>query len=117
VPGGDSHDPEEKKMKPEIHRKKPVEIEMMPWSGNVEDLRDVQDWVGGLLSRVVGTDLPGDHKLQVWNAQESCWLDVPIGHHIARGALGEYYPVSPEAIKKTFEFVRYGVSDKGDDDD
>lgn len=40
--------------------------------------------------------------LQVWNDQEQTWFSVPDGHTVIRGALGEYYPVSPEALARTY---------------
>lgn len=46
--------------------------------------------------------------LQVWNDQEQTWFSVPEGHTVIRGALCEYYPVSPEALART-----YGPADDG----
>lgn len=43
--------------------------------------------------------------LEVWNDQERRWIPCPAGHVVMKGVLGEFYPVSPAALKGTFDPV------------
>jgi hypothetical protein len=85
---------------PEIEkrRKRPLVIEMLLWDGS--NFAQVDDFTGNDSN----ASRDGD-GLEVWNDQERDWITVPLGHYVAKGALGEYYPVSPEAYAKTFEPV------------
>lgn len=84
---------------PEIERlrKLPLVVEMLLWDGS--NYEQVREFAGP------GRKADLDHRgcLAVWNDQEHDWLGVPPGHYVAKGALGELYPVSPEAREATFE--------------
>lgn len=83
------------------YTKKPLTIPTLEWTGsNADELRafcepddteyNIQFTDGGV---------------KVWNDQEHCWIPVPVGHVVARGALGELYPISPEALARTFDLA------------
>lgn len=77
-------------------RKKPVEVRTLEWDGsNLEELRT---FCGGAFE----PPTPG-YGAQLWNAEEECWINLPVGHHAVRGPLGEFYPLSPAALELTYE--------------
>jgi len=90
---------------PEIEkrRKKPFVIEVLLWDGtNFPQILEFagkggHDW-GNARPRVGGVRV-----IEVWNEQEQAWIAVPLGHRVARGALGEFYPMSPQAYEETTE--------------
>lgn len=41
--------------------------------------------------------------LELWNDQEDAWIPCPRGHWVMKGQLGEFYPVSGEALKAAYE--------------
>lgn len=76
-------------------RKKPVAVETLEWTGsNAEEMRafcgDAFTWRPQWVAKL-------------WNDQESCNIDIPVGHHAVRGPLGEFYPLSPKALELTYE--------------
>lgn len=76
-------------------RKKPIEVEAIEWNNNEPFIR-----------RFVHDDnllrFP-DGKLEVWNKEEQCWINVPNRHYVIRGVKGEIYPISPEILERTYE--------------
>ena len=85
-------------------RKRPIEIDTVLWTG--DNLTEVQAFVG----LKPGTSLPGflvdlHGNAHVWNDQEKCYVQTPVLHRVARGALDEYYPISPAALDATFDEV------------
>ena len=83
---------------PEIERrrKKPVVIEVLLWDGT--NGTQVDEFTG---DRVNFSDR--GNRIQVWNDQEAAWIAVPLGHYVAKGALREFYPLSPQAYTETTE--------------
>lgn len=81
-------------------RKRPALVPAVPWDGGsreaVEafavspDGRECWRW-------------RDDGGLELWNGQEGAWIPCPAGHHVMRGVLGEFYPVSPAALAGTFD--------------
>jgi hypothetical protein len=84
--------------KPEIERrrKKPVAIEMLLFDGT--NSQQVDDFTDGYIN--FGRN---DGHIEVWNRQENAWIVIPVGHRVVRGALGEFYPMSPQAYQDTTE--------------
>lgn len=84
---------------PEIERlrKKPLVIEVLLWDGT--NFAQIVEFTGsdGNADRV------GPGELKVWNEQENDWIGVPLGHYVAKGVLGEFYPLSPEAYERTYD--------------
>lgn len=81
------------------YRKKPVIVEAMQWTGL--NPGDLQAFTGNLveIGQGTGTSL----ELRVWNTEESCWVRCPNGHSVIKGKLGEFYPISPQALSETYE--------------
>jgi hypothetical protein len=88
-------------------RKRPVVVDTILWDGTPEAAAELVAWCGWLNDNPAQSprflSIEGGGLAQVWNDQERCWIDVHVGHRVARGALGEFYPISPEAIDATFE--------------
>lgn len=78
------------------YRKRPIEIDTLEWTGT--NLDAVRAFAGD-----ASVACPAAGDLAVWNEQEQAWIAVPLGHSVARGLLGELYPVSPAAIAATYE--------------
>jgi len=76
-------------------RKKPLTVETLEWTG--ENYRSLSAFTGQQVRRAA---MGG---LEVWNEEERDWIACPIGHRVVRGALGEFYPISPEAVARTYE--------------
>jgi hypothetical protein len=83
---------------PEVERrwKKRLLIEVLPWDG--VNGAQVGEFTG---NRVNFSDRGS--RIEVWNDQEAAWIAVPPGHYVAKGALGELYPLSPSAYRDTTE--------------
>lgn len=94
---------------PEIveRTKRPVTVRTRLWTGlNVEEMREFCGlFPGGSVPLFAEPD-PADGvyaSARVWNDQEHCWINVPVGHHLVAGPLGEFYPISPAALEETYE--------------
>lgn len=92
---------------PKTFRKLASQVEMVQFDGELTD--EIKDFVGG---EFVETDPPemGKHsfvegRLKLWNETERQHVGIPTGNWIARGAVNELYPVSPEALAAGFEEV------------
>jgi hypothetical protein len=83
------------------YRKRAVTVCGIPWTGANEDA--VTAFAGG--GKFTPYALAGNGALEVWNEQERHWLPCPVGHVVMRGALGELYPVSPAALRCTYDPV------------
>jgi hypothetical protein len=82
----------------ERRRKKPLPIEVLVWDGTNFGQVDGfagDDGQGNRNARLFGAGL------EVWNEQDQAWLVVTLGHRVAKGALGELYPMSEEAFEVT----------------
>lgn len=76
--------------------KKPVQVALLQWTG--KNWPAVQRFAGKYLTLLADGDV-----LLLWNEQESCWIRCPLGHYVAKGPLGEVYPISPQALAATYE--------------
>lgn len=88
---------------PEIERrrKKPLVVEVLLWDGT--NYRQVRNFAWGDKAEIANCRPAQDGGLTVWNNQEQAWFDVPVGHYVVRGALGELYGLSPAAYSDTYE--------------
>lgn len=85
-------------------RKLPVEIDAIEWTG--DNAAQVADFVGLAPDCTqVGFAVEPDGTALVWADHERCWVNVPVGHWVIRGALDEFYPISPSALRRTYERV------------
>lgn len=82
-------------------RKKPVEVRTLEWTGS--NLDEMREFCGHLGTDWMFTQDEGNPVARVWNSQEHCDINVPVGHHVVRGPLGEFYPLSPAALELTYE--------------
>lgn len=84
------------------YRKKPVEIEAMPWDGNNTDelLTWSRQWTSGV-DHVVYEPL--DEVMEI-NTLEGV-MTAQKGDYIICGVEGELYPCKPKIFEKTYEKV------------
>ena len=82
------------------YRKRPVTVSGVEWTGaNYDAIRAFAVAADG--AKCFRWRKEG--ALELWNDQEQAWIPCPPGHTVMRGVLGEFYPVSPEALEATFE--------------
>ena len=92
----------------ETYRKKLVVVDMILWDGTDRAAAEIAEWVA-----VAGPGEPGFRTAEgaegvyaeVWAEQEECWVDCPVGHRVVRGTVGEYYPISAEALAQSYDYV------------
>jgi hypothetical protein len=82
-------------------RRRPVVVEMLEWTG--ENAEAMRQFCGRGAEGWRFEPPAGAGRAAVWNDQEHAWIPLGIGHRVVRGALGEVYPVSPEAVAATYE--------------
>lgn len=80
-----------------VYRKRPFEVQMVRWDGTESRARFLRSWTHGYFA------VDDDTGASVYNDQENCPVAVPVGHQVARGTLGEFYPISPDALAATYE--------------
>lgn len=91
----------------ERFRKKPLVVDTMLWDGTTKRLFEIRAWLD-LVRMPLDTPLflyNAEWGLRLWNDQEGCYVDCPVGHRVVRGALDEFYPISPDAVAETYEAV------------
>lgn len=90
-----------------MRRKRPVTVRTLLWTGlNEGQVREFCGLFSGGSAPLFAEPDPADGvyaSARVWNSEERCWINVPVGHHVVAGPLGEFYPISPEALKETYE--------------
>ena len=109
---------------PKTFRKLPVEVQGLKWTGtNVHEMRD---FVGkryaqgvcetdetcscadsGEWNFLTPVEIAGvmDSSAIVWDSVQKAWIPVHIGDTIIKGVSGEFYPVSEDVMRKTYEEV------------
>lgn len=110
---------------PKTYRKLPVEVQGVKWTGtNVHAMRDfvgkrgarnTQDpetgaWLGssGEWNFLTPVEISGvmESSAIVWDSVQKGWIPVHIGDTILCGVSGEFYPISEEVLRKTYEEVK-----------
>ena len=89
----------------EPYRKKPIEVQMMRWDGSAPRLVDIRTWIVQSGGDADWFRTIEGYGARIWTKLEECWVDCPEGHYLARGLLGEFYPIAPAALAQTFDFV------------
>jgi hypothetical protein len=83
------------------YRRRPVVVEMLEWTGaNAEAVRE---FCGRGAEGWRFEPPAGAGRAAVWNDQEHAWIPLAVGHRVVKGALGEVWPISPEAVAATYE--------------
>jgi hypothetical protein len=88
----------------ERFRKRPIVVDTILWDGTVGRLAAMLAWIGHTPTPCGAPPVLYNEQsgLRVWNAEENQYIDVPIGHRVVKGQLGEHYPISPEAVENTY---------------
>jgi hypothetical protein len=84
-------------------RKKPVEIDYMPWDGTVESAAKVVEWINKS-----GSDRPARHATDanlIFISTLEGVMEASPGDLIIRGVQGEHYPCKPDIFAETYEQV------------
>jgi hypothetical protein len=110
---------------PKTYRKLPIEVQGLKWTGtNVHEMRDFvgkrgarnsQDpetgvWLGssGEWNFLTPVEISGimESSAIVWDSVQRGWIPVNIGDTILKGVSGEFYPISEDVLRKTYEEVK-----------
>lgn len=100
---------------PKTYRKLPIEVQGLEWTGtNVHEMRDFvgkhgqTDNTTGEWSFLTPVEISGvmESSAIVWDDVQRAWVPVHLGDTILRGVNGEFYPISPEILCKTYEEVK-----------
>lgn len=88
-------------------RKKPVEIQAVQWTGSNEG--EVQELAADFFYRIDDEDRPHTNDPeatgQVFDKLHSTWVLVYDGDWIIRGVQGEFYPIRPDVLANTYDWV------------
>ena len=77
--------------------RRPYVVRVLLWDGTNSD--QVERFVGAGNWRPALQTRPA----QVWNSEERQWINVPVGHRLVAGRVGEFYPLSPDALAAGFD--------------
>lgn len=82
----------------------PTEIQTLEWTGdNAEEMTAFCGRIPGRITLAFQPPIVPDGTARCWNSEETAWLPVPLGHHLARGPRGELWPLSPAAATDDYE--------------
>lgn len=84
-------------------RKIPVEVDAIHYDGT--NHAEIDDFTGGGFRFVEPEDRDDDPDVTavVFDRLHSTWVGVKDGHWIVRGVAGEYYPIDPDVMARTYE--------------
>lgn len=82
---------------PMKYRKKPVEIDAMTFTGEMDD--DIELWLGSSFN----SWLPSQQKLEIITLEGI--ITASAGDYVIRGVQGEFYPCKPDIFEQTYERV------------
>lgn len=89
-----------------VRQKRPIHVRTLLWTGHNPE--QVIEFCGTIAADNTAPVFvpPGPDGwpsvARVFNSEECSQIDVPIGHHLAKGPLGEVYPISPAALEATY---------------
>jgi hypothetical protein len=83
-------------------RKRPILIEVVRWTG--DNLAELVEWAGAR-NLSYRTDANGQPHLRVKVHAEEDWCNCPVGHYVARGVYGEFYPIREDILHATYDEV------------
>jgi hypothetical protein len=93
---------------PEIRyfKKKPFAVPMLEWTGeNLEQMQEFVGWLHEPDESPIRKFYNGPSQAKVYNTEELAWIPCPVGHFVAKGVNGEFYPISADVLAKTYEEV------------
>ena len=89
-------------MEPKKYRKRPVEVEVLQWTGNnFSDMRRFTGWYAEVFASPEGSCL-------LVRTMEGNYVAKP-GDYIIRGVQGEFYPCKADVFTETYEEVDISI--------
>jgi hypothetical protein len=82
-------------------RKKPVVIEAIEFTDEVERVIELQEFMGSEI--VIDYKEPENPKLKISTLEGV--MEASVGDWIIQGVNGEFYPCKPDIFDKTYEIV------------
>lgn len=82
--------------------KRPITVEAIIWDGNNES--EVMSFVGAHCFVINKTTMFGTEKNLVINTLEGEHI-ASVGDYIVKGIKGEFYPVKPDIMEKTYDVI------------
>lgn len=86
------------------YRRKPTEIEAVHWTATREAYLDIKD-LGVSVTVNVNWGRYSGMKILAGKNQAQGWVEVPVGHWIAKASDDDFYPIDPEVFAATYEVV------------
>ena len=83
------------------YRKKPVVIEAIEFTDEVERVIELQEFMGSEI--VIDYREPENPKLKISTLEGV--MEASVGDWIIQGVNGEFYPCKPDIFDKTYEVV------------
>lgn len=81
------------------YRRKPTEITAVQWDGSKGALADIDD-MGADFTRPYRDD---PAMLLAGKGGAQGWVNVPVGHWVAKAGPDDFYPIAPEVFAATYE--------------
>lgn len=90
----------------QVYRKRPIEIPTLRWTGN--NLDEMVEFTGRMFHAVDVSDRTDDPDItgEVYDKLHSTWVGVKTGQSVVRGVVGELYPIDPEVLTQTYDYIR-----------
>lgn len=82
------------------YRRRPTVIEAVQRDGTYQSTRDIRALGADVR---VPPDLEKPLRLRAGKGGAQGWVDVPLGHWIAKAAEDDFYPIDPDVFAATYE--------------
>ena len=85
------------------YRKKPVVVDAVRWTGDIESLGEIEKLQGFSFSKdeVVGIVMNDEIRIRTPEGE----MTASLGDYIIRGVRGEIYPCKPDIFEETYEMA------------
>lgn len=85
------------------YRKKPVVVEAVQWTGDIESLGEIEKLQGFSFSKDEIVDIVRSDEIRIRTLEGE--MTASLGDYIIRGVHGEIYPCKPDIFEETYEMA------------
>lgn len=92
-------------------RKRPVEVAAIQWTG--ENEAEIRSWCGPNLFGSLGPAIHRDADVtaEVLDTLHGSWINMRTGDWVVRGIRGEFYAITDDVLRATYEPVEAVADD------
>lgn len=83
------------------YRKKPVVVDAVRWTGDIESLGEIEKLQGFSFSKDKVVDIVKSDEIRIHTLEGE--MTASLGDYIIRGVHGELYPCKPDIFEETYE--------------